>query len=126
MHYPEGFGQYEGRLSQWSNTIGRAISKPVNYLFKGKLAADVIFVSNDRTKKALPSGLTGEVITLVENGVDLSVWNAEKRKNAIDIPSFIYVGRLVDWKAVDILMDAFFNAYKKYGEMSLHIIGDGD
>ena len=126
MYYPEGFGQYEGRLSQWSNTVGRAISKPVNYLFRGKLEADIIFVSNDRTKKALPTGLKGKVVTLVENGVDLSIWNSERRKTSPDIPSFIYVGRLVDWKAVDILIDAFFHAYKKYGEMNLHVIGDGD
>lgn len=126
MYYPKGFEGYEGRLSLWFNDIGRVISKPINCLFRGKRNAAVIMVSNQRTADALPSGLKGDVRFIVENGVDLSVWQAAASDKTSELPTFVYVGRLVDWKAVDILLDAFFKACDVYGPMQLRIIGDGD
>jgi glycosyltransferase involved in cell wall biosynthesis len=125
MYYPKGFENYEGRLSLLTIDIGRLISKLVNWLLPGKRKANVIMVANQRTQKVLPSGLQGRVCKIVENGVDLSVWKAPSVVREKSRPSFVYVGRLVDWKAVDVLLDAFFKACDAVGEMELHIIGDG-
>ena len=37
----------------------------------------------------------------------------------------LHVGRLVKWKKVDLLMDAFFVLKKKYEDLELWIVGDG-
>lgn len=126
MTYPHAFRNYEGYLSSWFRCMGLCLSGVANKVFSGKLHANMVLVANDRTRHALPKGLTGHVRTIVENGVDLSVWNGRSATARTDRPQFIYVGRLVDWKAVDILLEAFFKACESFGEMTLHIIGDGD
>jgi glycosyltransferase involved in cell wall biosynthesis len=64
----------------------------------------------------------------VENGVDLSVWESGA---ATDAPALddgtmhvVFMGRLVDWKAVDLLLLAFEQARTK-AAISLTILGDG-
>jgi len=134
MTYPASFSAYESRLTYWSNKMGRLLSVIANTVFRGKREADIIMVANVRTQKALPENLQGDVRLVVENGVDLSLWSAKFVLNdkasvsvgVADIPSFVYVGRLVHLKAVDVLLDAFFSALKQYGPMHLHIVGDGD
>ena len=123
--YPEAFSHYEGRFSHWLNNFSSRLSGVANKLVSGKLQADMILVANSRTQQALPNGRQGQVKTLVENGIDLSVWKDDKPVQKQAHPSFIYVGRLVDWKAVDILLEAFILARKAVGEMKLHIVGDG-
>src|SRR5260221_396476 len=67
----------------------------------------LLLVANERTQQALPHGITSPVIELVENGVDFTVW---RRRKARTIPQrqvrLIFVGRLVDWKAIDIVFEA--------------------
>jgi glycosyltransferase involved in cell wall biosynthesis len=89
--------------------IGRMFSGVINWLMPGKLRAAALLVANERTANALPRRIRGKVITLVENGVDLSLWNTEDRPpaDASAATRFAFTGRLVDWKAVDILLDAF-------------------
>ena len=125
MSYPSAFSHYEGRSSNWLNALGRSFSGLFNRLFPGKLRAAMIIVANQRTKDALPKGLTGDVRMIVENGVDLSIWNETPTTLDKTLPKFIYVGRLVDWKAVDILLNAFYQACEQFGKMELHIVGDG-
>ena len=125
MTYPNAFSYYEGRLSNGFNRIGRLFSGLINRCFPGKLQANMIMVANERTKAALPKGLTGDVRIIVENGVDLSVWNKTPTAAEKTPPQFIYIGRLVDWKAVDLLLTAFYQACEPFGKMALHIVGDG-
>ena len=108
------------------NKLGHQLSGIMNRLFPGKLRANLILVANERSKKVLPARIQGKVEILVENGVDLSLWQRTQIQQPTVIPRFLYVGRLVPLKAVDILVEAFFNAAQKYGKMELHIIGDGE
>ncbi len=126
MTYPDAFSQYEGRFSSIFTHIGRRFSETIHYLLPGKRLAKIIMVANERTKQALPKNLKADIHHIVENGVDLSIWKNDKSQNTLStLPKYVYVGRLVDWKAVDILLYAFFHACEKYGAMELHIIGDG-
>jgi len=133
MEYPEGF-----RFNQRSNenliiSIGRYFSSALNYLMPGKLRASTLLVANTRTKAALPacvSKVHTEII--VENGVDLSLWssiNQVKSYSCNDeepgFVKFVFMGRLVDWKAVDLLVEAFALAVN-HSKISLMIIGDGN
>lgn len=136
MNYPPGFNR-ERALVNASILIGRFGASLFNRLIPGKLKATTVLVANQRTKQSLPNGITGKIVELVENGVDLTVWRSPgnrlkgaNRDRAINSPSFqpvryVFLGRLVDWKAVDILLKAFKQSLAQIsGE--LEIIGDGE
>ncbi|ODS24312.1 hypothetical protein AB835_04615 [Candidatus Endobugula sertula] len=124
MNYPEHFSGYESRFVFWVNRIGRSFSGIMNILFPGKKEAALLLVANKRSEAALPKNLKGATRLLVDNAVDLSLWKPLPDK-VTTTPTFVYVGRLIPLKGVDILLDAFFNACEQYGKMILHIIGDG-
>lgn len=132
MTYPPGFTQSQGAATALFMRIGRAFSGLLNRLMPGKLRAELLLVANERTRRALPGSARGRVITLVENGVDLSLW---KRAETTDLPAnsiatapaptrFAFTGRLVDWKAVDILLDAFKLVVAQV-PATLDILGNG-
>jgi glycosyltransferase involved in cell wall biosynthesis len=142
MDYPPAFRQ---RQSQWVNlslSIGRLFANFVNTLIPGKRQAQVLLVANQRTKEALPKGISGKTIELVENGVDFSTWQSTSeslasfkkvselsntllsKKDSQPPIRFVYVGRLVDWKAVDLLLLAFKQVAKQL-PVTLEIIGEG-
>ena len=98
-----------------------------NRIFPGKIQAETLTVANDRTKQALPAGVQGKIIELVENGVDFSVWRSDSSlsKAVAEQVHFVFLGRLIDWKAVDLLLEAFV-AVVAQTDAVLEIIGDGD
>ncbi|MEG4854016.1 hypothetical protein QUB10_24390 [Microcoleus sp. B5-D4] len=97
-----------------------------NRLLPGKIQAETLLVANDRTKQALPSGVRGKIIELVENGVDFSVWRSDSSlsRAATGQVHFIFLGRLIDWKAVDLMLEAFAPVVAQTDAV-LEIIGDG-
>lgn len=128
MDYPPAFRGLQSMHEALVLMLARSLSCVLNTIFPGKKKASLLLVANTRTQKALPNCLH-KVRTniLVENGVDLSLW-ADHRplvKEADATVRFVYMGRLVDWKAVDILINAFAIASQK-ASMTLSIIGDGD
>ena len=99
----------------------------LNALMPGKRRAAALLVANERTRRALPKGASSHVIELVENGVDLGLWRdpgAGKRRFD-EAATFVFMGRLVDWKAVDLLLRAFAVA-RVQAPMRLWILGDGE
>jgi len=84
-------------------------------------------VANDRTQQARTAQVLGKIIELVENGVDFSVWRSDSSfsKAAAGQVHFIFLGRPIDWKAVDLLLEAFA-AVVAQTDAVLEIIGDGD
>jgi glycosyltransferase involved in cell wall biosynthesis len=126
MDYPPAFRKQQGGWVDRLVRLGRAASSGMNWLIPGKRKAAALLVANARTREALPAGISTKVIELVENGVDLSLWAQAERAPQADSPvtRFAFLGRLVDWKAVDLLLAAFARA-KDAAPMSLAIIGDG-
>ena len=98
-----------------------------NRLLPRKIQAEILLVANDRTKQALPSGVRGKIIELVENGVDFSVWRSDSTasKQSNQQVHFVFLGRLADWKGVDLLLDAFVPVAAQTDAV-LEIIGDGE
>ena len=84
-------------------------------------------MANDRTQQARTALVQGKIIELVENGVDFSVWRADSSlsKAAAGQVHFIFLGRLIDLKAVDLLLEAFA-AVAAQTDAVLEIIGDGE
>jgi glycosyltransferase involved in cell wall biosynthesis len=67
----------------------------------------------------------GEVLTLVENGVDLALWRpAEGGPSAVGPLRVAFVGRLIGCKAVDLLLEAFRDVVART-PATLHLAGDG-
>jgi glycosyltransferase involved in cell wall biosynthesis len=128
MNYPPGFGRYRRRAEQWVVGLGRACSSLMNRLIPGKRRAAFLLVANERTRRALPASVGTRVIQMVENGVDLTLWSPDsdpRLELEESVTTFAFVGRLVEWKAVDLLLRAFHRAAQQ-APMRLLIIGDGD
>jgi len=68
-----------------------------------------------------------KIIELVENGVDFSVWRSDSSlsKAVAGQVHFIFLGRPIDSKAVNLLLQAF-PAVVAQTDAVLEIIGDGD
>jgi glycosyltransferase involved in cell wall biosynthesis len=125
MEYPAAFRREEGGLSRFALELGRGLASFFNLVFPGKRCARLLLVANSRTRKALPHGIRSCVIDLVENGVDFTVWRRSENRAAPGRQlKLIFVGRLVDWKAIEII----FEAIQQLGSdpcLSFEIIGDG-
>ncbi len=127
MDYPPGFKRQRGAAERLLMRAGRASAALMNRLMPGKRRATTLLVANRRTAAALPAGVCPHVEELVENGVDLSLWRPDpgSQRTAMDgVTTFAFMGRLVDWKAVDLLLHAFARA-RGNAPMRLWILGDG-
>lgn len=124
--FPPAFRSYQGHAVSAVLGLGRLASRLLNRLIPGKLLSAALLVANDRTKNALPPQVHDRVIRVVENGVDFSLWGNQfdTPKRATDVPNFVFLGRLVGWKAVELLLLAFRSAAAQ-APMSLTIVGDG-
>jgi len=121
MKYPPAFRGTEPWISRVGIIIAGQFVNLANGLLPGKKLADVILVANERTRLALPSGIRGRVIELVENGIDFSVWQDASVNVKSLTARFVFLGRLVDWKAVDVVI----RALKAIPSAELEVIGDG-
>jgi len=131
MEYPKAFRSAESRFSRVAISFGRRLSDFFNSLLPGKKRADVLLVANERTRLALPAGVRGRVIELVENGVQLKTWSTADTRRLTDTKAaettrkaksqFVFLGRLVDWKELDIAIEAL----RLVPDAKLVVIGDG-
>ena len=128
MDYPAAFRGHESKLSRFSVLLGRKCSDIVNQLLPGKRQASIVLVANGRTRAALPAGLKGKILELVENAVDPGTWQAAPgalqqgaKTGTPAKPSFLFIGRLVDWKRVDIAIKAL----ALVPQAELIIVGEG-
>ena len=121
MTYPDGFRKEYSRGSEGFVGLARFVGELANKVFRGKAKAAKILVANARTAGGLPQNVDrANVETLVENGIDLALWTSEKTSKS---PAhFVFVGRLVWWKAVDLAIEAFAKLDRP---ATLTIIGDG-
>jgi glycosyltransferase involved in cell wall biosynthesis len=128
MNYPPGFLKFESRTERLAVATGRWFAYLMNLLMPGKRRAAMLLVANERTRAALPRGLCSNVVSLVENGVDLTLWNVPNSaaKRSASAPArFVFMGRLVALKAVDLLLLAFKRASAQ-AVMTMSIIGSGE
>ena len=119
MEYPRAFRSAESSLSRAAIALGRSFSNFTNALLPGKRKAVVVLVANARTRQALPGGLRGRIIELPENGVDANLWTEHPAEQSSS--RLVFIGRLVDWKALDLVLEAL----ARVPEATLEVIGDG-
>lgn len=123
MDYPAAFRTAESVFTRVAVAIGRSAANLVNFLVPGKRHASALLVANERTRLALPSAPRAQIIEIPENGVDLSIWTVPSvaAQPISEPPSFYFVGRLVDWKRLDLVIQALASIPAAY----LCVIGDG-
>lgn len=124
MDYPTAFRKTESAFTRVSIRYARHLSDFVNFWLAGKKKAAILLVANERTRLALPSCARGEVIEYPENGIDLKTWiapAADAAPRALPSRRFVFIGRLVDWKGVDMAIEAI----AKVKGAELEIIGNG-
>lgn len=130
MSFPVAFRKREHALTRWIIATLRGASGALHLFMPGKRKAAVLLVSNERTHRALPQRVRGEVMQFCENGVDLSLWKscAERSDEPGNVMRVAFAGRLVELKGVDLLLDAAANAKKRLNgsaKLELNILGDG-
>jgi len=121
MEYPAAFRGNESWISRAAIAFIKIFADAGNSLLPGKKRAAVVLVANERTRNALPKGIRGRVIEMNENGVDIETWHSESSDTAGAVPLFVFVGRLVDWKALDIVI----RALAQVPNAELDVVGDG-
>lgn len=121
MDYPAAFRSSESAWSRAAVNFARVFANIGNRLIPGKLQASAVLVANERTREALPEGIQGAVIDVVENGIDLNLWHDINDHDLSGPPRFVFMGRLVDWKALDVVLEAV----ARVPQVELDVIGDG-
>lgn len=121
MDYPPAFKHMNTAIESVSYFIFRSFSHVANVMIPGKLLANLLLVSNIRTQNALPKLHAKRVEILVENGV-LGTKKISRDPNKKNI-ELLFVGRLVDWKGLDILLEALNKCVGL--NITLTVIGDG-
>ncbi len=128
MDFPPAFARRQSGVVDWLIRAGRALTDQLNGWLPGKREAAILLVANARTRAALPAATRGEVIELAENGVDFDVWRpgSPAPSGPGKCVRFVFMGRLIDWKGVDLLLQAFMRARgRAVMPLSLSIIGAG-
>lgn len=126
LNLPPAFVDMDSRVSRFSIRVGRILGEMLNRIYPGKIRADALIVANTCTEGALPGGCRGKIYRLVESGVDLfpaSKFSVERPSN--ENFRFLYIGRLVDWKGILFLLQAFAHVATKTSAM-LEVVGDGE
>lgn len=126
MEYPPAFRHMEPILSRLFVPVGRQLSHLANLMLPGKRLAAILIVANRRTRLALPRGIRGQVVELSENGVDMNIWLTPEKKErhgplTTEAPCFVYLGRLIDLKCLDVVLEALCLV----PDAHLEVIGDG-
>jgi glycosyltransferase involved in cell wall biosynthesis len=83
----------------------------------------IISVSPQCKQKLLALSIREDKITVVPNGVDLTLFDTTRVKKISK--QVLYVGRLVEFKHVDWLIEAFAKVLKEIPEAKLKVVGDG-
>lgn len=124
MDFPPAFARSASAAERAFMGVGRELAHTVNLLIPGKRQASILLTANERTRRALPRSASKHVVQLVENGVDLGLFGQRRRTPRDDGRCrFVFMGRLVDWKRVDLLLEACTQLRAQ--DMELHVLGDG-
>jgi len=125
MTYPTAFAYLQTTTERVFFRVARFLADFANLIIRGKRKAALLLVANERSARALPAFASKARRYLPENGVDLDLWRASKGVTTHDAPpEFVFIGRLVDWKAVHIAIESLAIVVRDL-PCRLKIIGDG-
>ena len=131
MELPPSFRNRDSHLYALTKAARPVAATVLNGLMRGRAQADAVLVANDRTRSLLPESVRKRATELSDIGVALNSWavpdGPASRTDASagsGVTRFLFVGRLVSLKGVDILIDAFA-LVREHVPAFLEIVGDG-
>jgi glycosyltransferase involved in cell wall biosynthesis len=127
MELPPGLRGRDSAVYALTKAVRPVVASVANQLVRGRRRAAAVLVANDRTRLLLPGPVRRRAMEFPETGVVLSSWPAGATGQAggpAGPTRFLFAGRLVGWKAVDILLDAFALVSRQV-PAELEIVGDG-
>ncbi|MGB6295060.1 MAG: glycosyltransferase family 4 protein [Rivularia sp. (in: cyanobacteria)] len=127
VDFPPAFRYMDSKFATASVTLGRLFSHILHKIVPGKLKAETLIVANSLTRKSLPVGCKGKIYQVIECGVDLDIWQPREIQevNPSKPIRFVYLGRFVDWKGIQFLVDAFKEVAERTNAV-LELVGDGE
>lgn len=127
VDFPPAFRYMDSKFAIVSVTLGRLFSHILHRIIPGKLKAETLIVANPLAKESLPVGYQGKIYQVIESGVDLDIWKPRKQQqnNPGEAVRFVYLGRFVDWKGIQFLIDAFKQVVNETNAV-LELVGDGE
>lgn len=130
MEYPNSFTLRNSLLEKMIWRLRGPFAFLANRFITGKRESVCILVANQRTKKIYNnwvSDIHSNIHIFPENGVDFKLWgSAPSRESSQRVIHYCFIGRLVDWKGVDLLLKAFSKAANYCNlPITLSIAGDG-
>jgi glycosyltransferase involved in cell wall biosynthesis len=123
MDLPGAFSGRDSRAYALTKRARPALSRVLHHCWRGRLEAEVILVANERTAHFLPPAARTRVEMLSDIGVVLGDWPLVERP-VPRITRYLFLGRLIGWKGVDLLLDAFAPVARQL-PARLDIGGDG-
>lgn len=131
MELPPSFRSRDSRLYALTKAARPIAATVMNGVLRGRAQAEVVLVANDRTRSLLPQSVRKRAAELSDIGVvlDSQVIQDEpatriEASAGSGVTRFLFLGRLVGWKGVDILIDAFALVRERVPAL-LEIVGDG-
>ncbi len=85
---------------------------------------DFIAVSESTKKELINLGISTKKINVITNGLNVKPISSLPPKE--NVPTFIFVSRVVKMKGIEEVIKAFFHILKKVKDGQLWIVGDGD
>lgn len=133
LDLPPGFRGRDSALNALTKAARPAVAAAANQLVRGRSKAAAVLVANDRTRSLLPGRVRRRALQFSDIGIVLSSWAITGEQppedgTTISDPAgparFLFAGRLVALKGVDILLEAFALVCQQI-PAQLEIIGDG-
>ena len=133
LEMPPAFRGRDSALNALTKAARPAVAAAANQLVRGRRKAAVVLVANDRTRSLLPEPVRRRALEFSDIGIVLDSWaiageqplkDGATTANPAGPARFLFTGRLVALKGVDILLDAFALVRQQI-PARLEIIGDG-
>lgn len=97
------------------------------FLWRAFSKATIIYATTEQSKKIVPTWYRTKVIVKSQLGIDESVLSTSDRKRVVDGAPirFLYVGRFIYWKGLDLGIKAFGKLCHEFDNVELTLIGNG-
>jgi glycosyltransferase involved in cell wall biosynthesis len=126
MDLPPGFRGRDSALYALIKAARPVVAAAGNRLVRGRSRAALVLVANDRTRSLLPRRVRRRALVFSDIGVVAASWATAggHTPGSAGPARFLFAGRLVGWKGVDVLLEAFALVRRRI-PAHLEIVGDG-
>jgi len=123
LPWPKEFDSARRKEKEWLTYIRDAYKLLPGYRSTRKNASSIL-IGSQATYNQLSDSYKDKAVYIPENGIDHSKFLKKRSKVTGKVIKAVFVGRLVPYKGVDMLIEALQELLRE-GKVQLNIIGDG-